>query len=230
MLIQLKEFGRIALDFIFPPKCVNCGREGGFICSQCSAHAVTLKPPLCPICVLPLDGKGYCDCHYWQSLDSLTSPFVFEGVIRQAIIQFKYQNLRAIGSLLAELLHRHLLYKPIMVDALLAVPLHHKRLRERGYNQSALMARELARLSGISYLEGLVKNRHTVSQVASTNKRQRRNNVSSAFSCHNTAINDKGVLLVDDVATTGATLDACASALKTAGAARVYGLTLAREI
>jgi len=116
-------------------------------------------------------------------------------------------------------------------EVLVPVPLHNRRLRERGYNQSALLAEELSRLIHLSVVDDcLIRERHTLPQVRTPNVEERRSNVIGVFACRDDRLHGKQVVLVDDVSTSGATLDACAMALKAAGAATVWGLVLAREI
>jgi len=151
--------------------------------------------------------------------------------MRQAIYELKYHNLRAIVTPLAELLQEYLITNPIPAEILVPVPLHRKRLRERGYNQSSLLARELSRLIDVPTIDDcLVRQRHTLPQARTSNVEERKSNIADAFVCLDRRLRDKQVLLIDDVATSGATLDACAKAIKTAGAAPVWGLVMAREI
>jgi ComF family protein len=111
------------------------------------------------------------------------------------------------------------------------VPLHHKRLRERGYNQSHLLAQELSKLTGLPLADNcLIRKRHTPPQARTTTVDERQSNVADAFSCRDRRLENKQVLLIDDVSTSGSTLDACAQALKAAGASSVWGLVLAREV
>jgi ComF family protein len=115
-------------------------------------------------------------------------------------------------------------------DVLVAVPLHPERLRHRGFNQSELLAAELGRLTGISEERGLLlRHRDTPPQARTGSADLRRENVAGAFACRDRRLKDRKVILVDDVCTSGATLDACAAALKRGGASSVWGLTLARE-
>jgi ComF family protein len=119
---------------------------------------------------------------------------------------------------------------PVTGDILMPVPLHIKRLRFRGYNQSSLITRDLGKLTGLPVIEHcLTRLKDTPSQTRTKTADERHRNVVSAFSCTKGHINGKGVLLIDDVCTSGATLEACAIALKSAGAFSVWGLTLARE-
>jgi len=111
------------------------------------------------------------------------------------------------------------------------VPIHKKRLNERGYNQSSLVARELGRLSGLPLIEDCLKRRtHTPPQVRTMSAAERRKNIADAFSCVNKQLEGKQVILIDDVSTSGATMNTCAGVLKAAGATSVWGLTLALEM
>ena len=150
--------------------------------------------------------------------------------MRQAIHQFKYTNFKALAFPLAQLLAENLEAKPLPVDVIVPVPLHPRRLRERGYNQSGLLARELGRLTGLPVVEdSLVRLMNTPAQARAANADARRNNVRGIFFCKNEGLSGKQVLAIDDVCTTAATLDSCAVALNNAGASSVWGLTLARE-
>jgi ComF family protein len=125
----------------------------------------------------------------------------------------------------------YLITNPVPGEVLVAVPLHQKRLRERGYNQSYLLARELGRLAALPVVDDcLVRQRHTSPQARTSNIEERRSNVVNAFTCHNHKLRDKKVLLIDDITTSGATLDACTSALKATGVSSVWGLVLATEV
>jgi ComF family protein len=151
--------------------------------------------------------------------------------MRQAIHQLKYRNLRALAVPLAELLNDYLTANPLPGEVLVPVPLHPRRLRERGHNQSQRLAEELSNLTNLPVTgDCLIRKHHTPPQARTATVEERRSNVTNAFTCVNDRLQDKQVLLIDDVSTSGATLDACAKALKTAGATSVWGLVLAREI
>jgi len=224
--------GRI-VDFLFPRWCVGCGKEGEFICPSCRRSLPRVMPPLCPRCGKPRPSGTLCPtCVSWQAeIDGIRSPFRFDGVMRQAIHQLKYRNLRALAEPLAKLLNDYLATNPIPGEVLVPVPLHQKRLRERGYNQSSLLAKELGKLTNLPVVDDcLIRQRHAPPQARSSTVEERRHNVAGAFVCRDHRLQDKQVLLIDDVATSGATLDAGAAALKAAGATSVWGLVLAREI
>ncbi len=233
MLPRLTELKGMALDLLFPRWCVGCGREGDFICSSCRQSLPKIMPPLCPKCGRPQSSAILCpSCVGWQAeIDGIRSPFRFDGAIRQAIHQLKYRNLRALAMLLAQLLDDYLTSNPVPGEVLVPVPLHQKRLRERGYNQSSLLAQGLGKLTNLPVVDDcLIRQRHAPPQARTTTVDERRSNVANAFSCRDRRLQDKQVLLVDDVSTSGATLDACARALKEAGAISVWGVVLAREI
>ncbi len=233
MLPQLTKLRGIALNLLFPQWCVGCGKEGDFICYSCRRSLPRIMPPLCPMCGRPQASGILCPgCVGWQAeIDGIRSPFRFDGVMRQAIYQLKYRNLRALVVPLAKLLHDYLGTNPVPGEAVVPVPLHQKRLRERGYNQSSLLARELGKLINLPVVDScLIRLRHAPPQARTSTVDKRRSNVAGAFTCRDQRLQDKQVLLVDDVSTSGATLDACAGALKAAGATSVWGLVLAREI
>ncbi len=121
--------------------------------------------------------------------------------------------------------------KPLPGEVLICVPLHPRRLRERGYNQSALLARDMAGYVNLPVIEDcLVRVKQAKPQVRAADVEERRKNVADAFLCRDERVKGKQIILVDDVCTSGATLESCAAALKNKGARSVWGLTLAREI
>ena len=233
MLPQVVKLKGITLDLLFPQSCIGCGKEGRLICDFCLQSFLRITPPICPGCGSPQPGEMLCpSCASRQSeIDGIRSPFRFEGVMRQAIHQLKYRNIRALAAPLAELLQDYLITCPVPADVLVPVPLHKKRLKERGYNQSGLLARELSKLTNLPVSEEcLIRQHYAFPQARTTNVDERRSNVTGAFTCCDHRARDRQVLLIDDVATSGATLDACAKALKSAGAASVWALVMAIEI
>ena len=151
--------------------------------------------------------------------------------MRQAVHQLKYKNLRALAIPLAQLFNDYLVTNPVPGDVLVPVPLHRKRLRERGYNQANLLTRELGKLTNLPVVDDCLRRQRAAPPQARTSTVDERNsNVADAFTCCDQRLRDKQVLLIDDVATSGATLNACATTLKAAGATSVWGLALTREI
>ncbi|MFC1902557.1 ComF family protein [Chloroflexota bacterium] len=233
MLPQVVKIKGIALDLLFPRWCIGCGKEGDFLCRSCCQSLPRIMPPLCPRCGRPQPSGTLCPgCITWQAeIDGIRSPFRFDGLLRQAIHQLKYRNIRAMAISLANLLHEYIVANPVSGEVLAPVPLHQKRLRERGYNQSSLLARELGKLIGFPVVDDcLIRQRHASPQAKTSNVIERQRNVAGAFTCRDERLRGKQILLIDDVATSGATLDACATVLKAAGAASVWALVLAREI
>lgn len=227
---QLKES---ALDLLFPARCVGCGREGYLFCSSCRSKLQYLPSPLCHRCGLPLrDGNMCLDCENAAAdIDGIRSLYPYDGVVRRAIIQLKYENVKALAAPLAQLMWEYMEAQHLPVDLLMPVPLHPRRMRHRGYNQSELLARELGRLASLPVVDGsIVRKRNTAPQAKTASVEDRRRNVSDAFACRDKRGAGRRIAVIDDVCTSGATLKACATALKSAGAASVWGLTLAREV
>ncbi|MCK4314155.1 MAG: ComF family protein [Anaerolineae bacterium] len=150
-----------------------------------------------------------------------------EGTLREAIHWLKYRGRTALAGPLGGLMVAYWMQHPMPADVVVPVPLHTARLRERGYNQAALLAHEMARRVGLVVDEqALVRWRITAPQVK-LDARRREENVRDAFRCSGDALTGKQVLLIDDVCTTGSTLEACAVALYEGGARGVQALTLA---
>jgi ComF family protein len=167
-----------------------------------------------------------------QYISSISAPFVFNGLTRRAIHQFKYRNLRAIGKTLGHFLGEFYIANPLPANIVTPVPLHPVRLRQRGYNQAEVLANELGKRTGLNVVKGILERRHdTAPQALTTSAASRRKNVQAAFRCPpQTKLKGQHILLIDDVVTSGATLNACAKALLAAGAADVRGLTVAMDI
>jgi ComF family protein len=154
--------------------------------------------------------------------------FHFESGVRDAVHRFKYDGLSVLADPLGMLMAAYLWEHPMQADVIVPVPLHRKRVRDRGFNQSALLANVIAVDHGRPVDRNtLIRRRATVPQVGLTID-GRAKNVADAFACTSDALAEKDVLLIDDVCTTGATLEACAGALLVGGARHVRGLTLSR--
>lgn len=220
-----------AADLFFPKSCICCGRGGEYLCQGCASALPRMLPPLCPRCGLPLTVEPCPACKGRKlDIDSISSPFRFEGHARRAVHLLKYRNMKALSPVLARLMATYFRLSPLPAEAIVPVPLHRSRLRQRGYNQAELLARGLGVELGLPVVTGWLERPQAGPPQARTAGREERwHNTSGAFRATQEAV-ASSVILVDDVCTTGATLNACARALKTAGATRVWGLTLAREI
>jgi ComF family protein len=203
---------------------------GSLLCAKCRAEFELIEPPLCPHCGRPRTNGRLCPLCQRAPLriDGIRSVAYFDGTLRETIHCFKYSNLQALAIPLGELMGHYWERHPLPTEVIVPVPLHQHRLRERGYNQAALLARELGKNIGLPVSENsLVRVRATRPQV-DLNAQERKDNVSDAFRCSDLELKGKRVLLIDDVCTTGATLEACSIALLQAGALSVWALTLAR--
>ncbi len=218
-------------NLFFPPTCAGCGRVGSWLCDECAAAIPLLEAPLCPRCGRPWEGDGLCPaCRaHPPTLRRLRSATLFAEPIRGAIHALKYRGGREVAETVAPLLVRAWQKWEMAGEILIPVPLHPRREARRGYNQSALLAAALGLALQMPVLtDGLARVRATSSQTR-LGREARRRNVAGAFRVLKPALlRGHQIVLVDDVATTGATLDACAEALLEAGASRVDGFTLAR--
>jgi len=224
------DFRNQFFDLLFPPCCVGCRRVGAWLCADCLAQVPRVEPPFCARCGGVVVADGLCArCRTAPlQIECIRSAVYFEGVLREAIHRLKYCGRTVLADPLGDLMVACWMQHPMPADVVVPVPLHTARLRERGYNQAALLAREMARRVGLVVEEQtLVRWRVTAPQVE-LDARQRKENVRDAFRCSGDALAGKQVLLIDDVYTTGATLEACAVALYEGGARGVRALTLAR--
>ena len=216
---------------LFPTRCLGCGRRGAAVCGRCEAMIPWLNRETCHRCAAPSPLGRLCQrCKAAPTaLDGLRAACTFDGIVRQAIHNLKYRQARSLAGLASSLLADSLAKRPLQADLLVPVPLAAGRRRERGYNQAELIAACLSRSIDVpTAAAALERVRETPPQVG-LSAPERRRNVRGAFACSAEAlVAGRRVIVLDDVATTGATLAACADALKTAGAARVYGLVVAR--
>jgi len=217
------------LDWLYPPLCGGCGKPGSRWCQSCQQETQQIRIA-CLHCGRGIDAPGVC-------VRCLVSPppyramrswAAFNGPLREALHRLKYKGDVALGEVLARPLIRILHELDWPLDLVAAVPLGIARQAQRGYNQASLLAFPLSLGSRKKYSsKALAKVRETRSQVGLT-AAQRRENVAQAFRAEEKLVYGKRVLIVDDVTTSGATLEACAAALLQAGADQVYALTLAR--
>ncbi len=190
-----------------------------------------LKRPLCPGCALP----GWDDlCPVCQrrplELSGIAVNLVFEGVARKAVHQLKYRNLRALAPSMATVMAEALRTMSPPVDALVPIPLHRRQLRRRGYNHSAVLAREVGWRLDIPVSENALRRvTEGPSQVSLTSREGRWANVADAFAPA-ASVEGKDIVLVDDVMTTGGTLHSAGAVLRQAGAQTVWALVFARDV
>ncbi len=217
------------LDLVFPPHCVACGALGSWFCQNCHDQIAIQAPPLCQRCGRPITSGALCArCrHHPPPVDSLRSVALHKYPLSKAIHALKYDGVRVLAAPLGALMAAYAVDLRLDVDLLVPVPLHRARERERGYNQSRLLASEMSSRLGWPVVEAISRLRDTPAQVG-LNRAERLANVHGAFAVTDAAVVGQRVLIIDDVCTTGATLGACAESLRRAGASTVGALTLAR--
>ena len=227
--------GRVAsaaVELLFPARCVGCNQEGAFLCSACEESLPVLKPPYCLVCSQPgrLTLRLCSNCRAAPlQIEGIRAPYRMEGAVRKAIHALKYQGVRAVAPTLGQLLVPFLAQEGLEGDLLVPVPLHPKRERQRGYNQSLLLAQAVGRATGLAVEPRALTRVTSVPSQVSLRAEERRANVAGAFRAEPESVAGRRILVIDDVCTTGATLEACALALKEARAVSVWGLALARE-
>ena len=224
------------LDLIFPPRCAGCGESGSVLCVKCRASFRAPEPPLCPRCGHGrVSSQANCPvCAHGRgpaALTAMRAALIYEGPARQAILALKFRGQRRVAEPLGDLLADLCIQQDIPIDIVVPVPLHPTRKRQRGYNQAELLARRCgARLARPVRLDLVARRRATPPQT-SLPAAERRRNVTDAFALAATAADalaGKHILLVDDVATTGSTLDAAAATLAQAQPASIWGIVVAR--
>jgi len=230
--LALKSYNLISesLDWFYPVNCINCGKVGFRICQDCQSQIKLITNPICTICGTPTKTSGVCSlCRRKKpNYRLLRSWAVFEGPVQKAIHRIKYKNDLTLGKELASLMINYVKDLCLPIDSVIPVPLGEKRRKERGYNQAGLIAYPLALEFGWNFLpDGLIRCRETESQVG-LNAMERHENVRNAFTANPKKVAGKKILLIDDVATTGATISSCTEALKAGGALDVFAITLAR--
>ncbi len=227
------------LNILFPLCCIGCGREGELTCAQCQ-ETLQFLPPCCFVCgrLAPerdeaCPGRTCVPCRKKTALWAFLSPFQYEmPLIHTLIKNLKYKNARILGRTAALLLARYtprLYALPADEMILVPIPLHPRRRRRRGFNQAALIAQEYALLTSLPVHTDLLQRiRSTYSQTTLSHE-ERLANIKGAFRVTKPEhAAGKTILLVDDVKTTGATLEEAARTLRKAGARKVSALTLAR--
>jgi competence protein ComFC len=225
------------LDFLYPPiDCVCCGkhlekRAIHGICKHCCDNLPFIHEPRCEICSRPINEEAeVCmECKYHShSYDQALAVFEYSVVIKDMIHRFKYGGEYSLSRTLGYFLSEQLKLSGWQVDLMVPVPLHKNRQKSRGFNQSALLGDYLSQRNSISCKEDVIIRSVDTQSQTGFNRVKRAENLKEAFTVAKPqAVKDKNILLVDDVHTTGATVDSCSRALRQAGAKKIYVLTIA---
>ena len=223
------------IKIIYPNRCISCKKiieDEGF-CIDCWKKLVFINSKRCKCCGKPLDTEsficGVClDKKYY--FDQNIS--VYNKTIARAIFEFKFKDKTFLSKKFADLMKNNINNFSYKIDYIVSVPMHLNRLRKRGYNQSFLLANDLANLTNIDFIKDLlIKTKNTSRQVG-LNVKERKTNLKGSFSIkdkYKDIIKNKNILIIDDVFTTGSTINECAKILKLEGKVnKVMSLTIAK--
>ena len=223
-------------DILFPKRCIRCARVGAYICKRCIIQ-VQFAKAICPQCKRPsIDGFVHQSCTRPQGLDGVINLWEYKRVVKATIVALKFQYVSDVADELSDHFVKliTLADKPIPQKALIVpIPLHCKREKWRGFNQSALLGKQIAKKLQWSYVgDILVRKHNTKAQTEVKVKEKRKKNILGAFEFNSKykeelKRHDKTIFVFDDVWTTGATLREAGKVLKRNGAKVVWGMTVA---
>ncbi|MBU0578881.1 ComF family protein [Patescibacteria group bacterium] len=200
------------VDLIFPKFCVNCNKFNTLLCEKCfekiNFYPFPLKPEIDECC-----------------LENIIVMAEYESIVKKLITTLKYQGIKNIGQTLARMIYYTTNFP--RVDMITSVPLHKKRQRQRGFNQATEIALELSKITKIPFTKLLKRTKHSHPQAKISDKNKRLTHLKNTFIINQKILNLKSVLIIDDVTTTGTTLNECAQILKQVGVKKIYGLTVA---
>lgn len=228
----------VGLRLLYPPRCLVCGSlSEEVLCGKCFAQLKFIKPPMCELCGKPYDELAHAapicsDCRSIKRwFDRCRCAVRYEGVAREMVHRLKYNGERRLSSEMAKLMVELLNDFPWQIDLVVPVPLHRKRLRERGFNQAELIAELLSEQIGVPMDSAvLIRTKETKPQF-DLQPKERLGNVRGAFElAEASAVADKIILIVDDVMTIGATLNECARTLRKGKPKAVYAVAFARAV
>ena len=230
--MKISKFTNFFYDLIFPKKCVGCGEDGSWLCEKCFQKIVIIKAPFCPFCHRLTPLGQYCSrCRAKHNLSGVIIAAHYENPLKEAIHKFKFDKIKELAEPLSELMILRLEEGfPAGDLVLVSIPLSREREAERGFNQAQVLAKKLAEVFEIPLLVLALKKIKDVLPQMKLKRSERLANIKGVFGLGKESgkVKNKTVLLVDDVMTTGATLNEAARVLKKAGARRVWGLVLAK--
>ncbi|MFB0509491.1 MAG: ComF family protein [bacterium] len=237
MLLRIRSkisyFFKSVLDFLFPPICFGCNKEidSGIVCYQCYNKITGSWLGVCAQCGYPLGYNQSCkNCKSSLTLPRIRALGFYTEPFLPLIHALKYQGKKSLAEIFGKALTGLLNSDPILKQAevLVPVPLHPARKRERGFNQSELLGFEVSRLTGIPVVNALRRKKNTKSQTTLDSKKRIENMQEAFIIKDNKTVVNKKVILIDDVITSGATINSAAQTLLEAGVREVFGLVIAR--
>ena len=235
------EVFNLILDWVYPPACIACrallplndaARRASYFCEHCESLPEVIGLPVCRVCGAPssddIDVCGNC-INRRYSFTCNHAAFVYEGILQEILRDIKFRNRRRGAEGLGALWARALADKPVPeADYIVPLPMHRKKQRQRGFNQAEIMAKYLSELYEIPMISALERTRNTPPQSGLSTSR-RADNVRGVFEVADEYVENlvgKKIILVDDIFTTGASLNECANILKLHGVGEVQTMTL----
>lgn len=238
------------LDLLFPKACFSCGREGSYICPACLKQIEINSHSRCFICGRRSPDNRTCqECKRKTNLTGVLTASSWDNqILRQLIYEYKYRFIKDLAKPLSQIMINYLEADQLITCAMdklifTSVPLHRQRLQWRGFNQAELLAKEVANHFEAPITQLLERSRNTQPQAEIKKQKERKSNIKGAFSLNKTfaplraegaiinnlpLLKEKTVIIVDDITTTGSTLEECAMALKPLKPKEIWGLILAR--
>ncbi|MBU1148854.1 ComF family protein [Patescibacteria group bacterium] len=226
----MKNIWSTLIDIIFPINCLGCGKETHWLCQKCLKSIPLNQSCFCPICQKKQSTWGLCpNCQKDRQLDGVIITADYHNKLLQKLIfAYKYQFAFPLASPLSQLIINYFAYNNLDPDFILtSLPLHQKRYKLRCFNQAELVTNYLADQFNLTFDPDLISRVKNTKPQARLNKKQRAINIQNAFTLNRGCYGRK-ILIVDDVFTTGSTLNECAKLLKVAGAKEVWGLVIAQ--
>ena len=226
------------MSLLYPRHCPVChgivAPKGEMICTSCRKRLTPIFEPRCKKCGKPLskekEEQEYCyDCKTKKhDYKEGTALYPYNDVMQKSIAYFKFQNRREYARAYAEEINRHLGKRLLCweADCMIPVPIHKKKQISRGFNQAEVLAKEISRISSIPVDTDLLKRVRKTLPQKELNDEERRKNLINAFQIEKKGVKYKKIILVDDIYTTGSTIDACSRVLKEAGIQEIYFLSL----
>lgn len=227
-----KRIASFFLEIFFPKRCVDCGKQAErFVCYECIKKIEKIRTGTCPSCGKISQLSKYCPVCRMPYLSGIIAAARYEaGPVKEMVHHLKYSGMAGLSEELGELIIERLLREPFKGSlAIVPVPLYRKREFSRGFNQAELIARYISKRLNISGGMALKRIKNTESQVKLSGDLRKKNLIGAFVCIDRELIAGKTVLLVDDVTTTGSTLNECAKILKQNGAKSVFGVVVARR-